>query len=258
MGFRNGPVSSLLRSPRMSTMRIVLTLFLLCAAQSSLGQLDAGSITGTLRDPSGAVIVGATVTIRNVATGVTTILKSNNDGTYQALALIPGTYSVEASAAGFSTAKNATVEIHVKTRAEVDFNLVPGAATDTIEIRSNFQGLQTQSADVGNVIGTTQINDLPLNARRYADLALLEPGIFKNPGAANPAPDRFSSNGNLETQNYFALDGVDNNSGSTNLQEGSVQNVQPPPDAIQEFRLQTRTYSVEFGTSAGAIVQCIH
>lgn len=98
---------------------------------------------------------------------------------------------------------------------------------------------------MGNVIGTTQINDLPLNARRYADLALLEPGIFKNPGAANPAPDRFSSNGNLETQNYFALDGVDNNSGSTNLQEGSVQNVQPPPDAIQEFRLQTRTYSAE-------------
>jgi hypothetical protein len=254
MGLRTTLVSSLLRSSRISIMRIVLTLFFLCAAQSALGQLDAGSITGTLRDPSGAVIIGATVTIRNVATGVTTVLKTNNNGTYQALALIPGTYSVEASAAGFSTAKNTTVEVHVKTRAEVDFDLVPGATTDMIEVRSDYQGLQTQSADVGNVIGTAQINDLPLNARRYADLALLEPGIFKNPGAANPAPDRFSSNGNLETQNYFALDGVDNNSGSTNLQEGSVQNVQPPPDAIQEFRLQTRTYSVEFGTSAGAIV----
>lgn len=186
MGFRNTPVSSPLRSSRMSIMCIALTLFLLCAAKSALGQLDAGSITGTLRDPSGAVIVGATVTIRNVATGVTTVLKTNSDGTYQALALIPGTYSVEASAAGFSTAKNATVEVHVKTRAEVDFNLVPGATTDMIEVRSDFQGLQTQTADVGNVIGTTQINDLPLNARRYADLALLEPGDLRIPVLQTP------------------------------------------------------------------------
>jgi len=94
MGFKKALVSSLLRSPRISTMRIVLTVSLLCAAQSALGQLDAGSITGTLRDPSGAVIVGATVTIRNVATGVTSVLKTNSDGTYQALVLIPGTYSV--------------------------------------------------------------------------------------------------------------------------------------------------------------------
>jgi hypothetical protein len=107
---------------------------------------------------------------------------------------------------------------------------------------------------VGNVVGVNEINDLPLNGRRYSDLALLEPGIFKDPSAANPAPDRFSSNGNLETQNFFALDGIDNNSGSENLQEGAVQNVQPPPDALQEFRLQTRTYSVEWGTSAGAVI----
>ncbi|MBS1801194.1 MAG: TonB-dependent receptor [Acidobacteria bacterium] len=254
MGFGSTGNSSHRHSLPMPLMCLFLAAAFLFTPQPALAQLDNGSITGTLHDPTGAVIAGATVTIRNVATGVTTVLKTNNDGSYQALALIPGTYSVEASATGFSTAKNAAVEIHVKSRAEVDFNLTPGATSDTIEVSSEFQGLQTQSADVGNVIGTTQINDLPLNARRYADLALLEPGIFKNPGVANQAADRFSSNGNLETQNYFALDGVDNNSGSTNLQEGSVQNVQPPPDAIQEFRLQTRTYSVEFGTSAGAIV----
>ena len=203
----------------------------------SFAQLDNGSITGQVRDPTGAVIPGAAVTIRNVATGVATALKANSDGNYQALALIPGTYSVEVVAPGFAKQVNSKVEVHVKTRAEIDFDLKTGSTSETVEVTSSTQGLQTQSADVGNVVGTAQINDLPLNARRYADLALLEPGIFKNPGAANPAPDRFSSNGNLETQNYFALDGVDNNSGSTNLQEGSVQNVQPPPDAIQEFRL---------------------
>ena len=84
--------------------------------------------------------------------------------------------------------------------------------------------LNTQTADVGGVVQQQQINDLPLNGRRYADLALLEPGIQKNlTNTNNTAPDRFSSNGNLETQNYFSLDGIDNNSGSTNLQEGSDQ-----------------------------------
>ena len=181
-------------------------------------------------------------------------LKTNGDGTYQALALIPGTYSVEVSAPGFSTAKNAGLDVHVKTRAEQDFNLAPGAATDTVEVTSTVQG----AADA--VCRRGQRDWHGADQRPAAECPPLRrpgaagAGIFKNPGAANPAPDRFSSNGNLETQNYFALDGVDNNSGSTNLQEGSVQNVQPPPDAIQEFRLQTRTYSVEFGTSAGAIV----
>lgn len=240
-----------LRAPR--TMRLAAALVLGLCCGLAQAQFDNGSITGTLRDASGAVVAGATVTIRNVATGVASVLTTNQDGTYQALALIPGVYSVEATAKGFGTSKNPSVEVHVKTRAQVDFEMRAGSS-ETVEVNAAGIALQTQSADVGNVVGTQQINDLPLNARRYADLALLEPGIFKNPAVANAAPDRFSSNGNLETQNYFSLDGVDNNSGSTNLQEGSVQNVQPPPDAIQEFRLQTRTYSVEWGTSAGAVV----
>src|SRR5882762_5765314 len=236
-------------------LRTLCCVFLVAfIAQPAKGQFDNGSITGTLHDSNGAVIVGATVTIRNLATAVTTILKTNDDGNYQALALIPGTYSVEATAQGFGPAKNPSVEVHVKTRAQVDFTLKVGATQEQIEVSESGIQLQTQSADVGVVIGASQINDLPLNSRRYADLALLSPGIFKNPSVANAAPDRFSSNGNSETQNYFALDGVDNNSGSTNLQEGSVQNVQPPPDAIQEFRVQTRTYSTEFGTSAGAVI----
>jgi hypothetical protein len=223
-------------------------------AATAHAQLDRGTITGVLRDPKGSLVAHGTVTVRNVATAVADKVTTNDDGTYQVLALNPGTYTVEATAPGFGVATNTGVEIHVKSRAEVDFTLQVGSVTEQINVADSAAALQTQSADVGTTIGTTQINDLPLNARRYADLALLSPGIFKNPAVANAAPDRFSSNGNSETQNYFALDGVDNNSGSTNLQEGSVQNVQPPPDAIQEFRVQTRTYSTEFGTSAGAVI----
>ncbi|MGA8161715.1 MAG: hypothetical protein WCB76_12945, partial [Acidobacteriaceae bacterium] len=116
--------------------------------------------------------------------------------------------------------------------------------------------LQTESAEVNEVLSTKTLNDLPLNGRDYDQLALLQPGVYHDASAevANPAEGRFSSNGNLELQNYFSLDGIDNNTGSENLQEQSAQGVIPPPDALQEFALQTRTYSAEFGTSAGAVV----
>jgi hypothetical protein len=138
----------------------------------------------------------------------------------------------------------------------VDVFATLGSVTTTVEVQSATPLPDSQRPDLGGVVNEQQIVDLPLNGRRYSDLALLEAGTFKAPNneVANSAPDRFSSNGNLETQNYFALDGISNNSGSTNLQEGSVQIVQPPPDALEEFRLQTRTYSSEFGNSAGAVV----
>ena len=231
-----------------------LLVLVLAGAMSAFAQIDTGTIAGIVRDAQGAVVAGATVKILNTDTGIEVIQTTNDDGNYQVLGLIPGTYSVEATAKGFGVSKNPSVEVHVKTRAQIDFTLAVGSTQTQVEVTDTAVALQTQSADVGSVVGEQQVNDLPLNSRRYADLALLSPGISKNPSVANPAPDRFNSNGNSETQNYFALDGVDNNSGSTNLQEGSTQNVQPPPDAIQEFRLQTRTYSTEFGTSAGAVV----
>ena len=220
-----------------------------------LAQIDTGSITGTVRDSSGAAIPKATVTATNKATNVALTVTTNQVGEYQFNALHPGDYSVKAAVSGFSTQEVSDVQLDVQSRPSVDFTLKVGDVTQTLEVQSIAPLLDTQTADVGGVVQEQQINDLPLNGRRYADLALLEAGIQKNlTNTNNTAPDRFSSNGNLETQNYFSLDGIDNNSGSTNLQEGSVQTVQPPPDALQEFRVQTRTYSAEFGTSAGAVI----
>lgn len=224
-------------------------------AVSALAQIDTGSIVGTVRDSSGATIPKATVTATNKATNITLTTTTNDSGEYQFNALRPGTYTVKASAAGFSAQEVGDVEIHVQSRPSLDFTLKVGDVTQVLEVAAVTPLLNTQTADVGGVVQEQQIKDLPLNGRRYADLALLEAGIQKNlTNTNNTAPDRFSSNGNLETQNYFSLDGVDNNSGSTNLQEGSTQTVQPPPDALQEFRVQTRTYSAEFGTSAGAVI----
>jgi hypothetical protein len=235
--------------------QLTIALLILVCSSLALAQIDTGSIVGTVRDASGAAVPKASIQVTNTATGVSVNTETNSAGEYQVTALIPGTYNVKCSASGFATQVNNAIDIHVQSRASVDFQLKVGEVTQVLEVTSTAPLLQTESADVGGVVQQKQIVDLPLNGRRYADLALLEAGIQKNlTNTNNTAPDRFSSNGNLETQNYFALDGVDNNSGSTNLQEGSVQAVQPPPDALQEFRVQTRTYSAEFGTSAGAVI----
>ncbi len=228
-------------------------LFLFSVFASS--QIDTGAIVGTVKDPTGAAIPKASIVVTNKSTGVIFNTQTNNDGEYQVTALIPGTYSVRAGAPGFGSEMQDAIEIDVQSRPAVDFNLKVGQSTQVVEVSGASPVLQTETADVGDVVQQEQINDLPLNGRRYSDLALLEAGIQRNlTNTNNTAPDRFSSNGNWETQNYFSLDGTDNNSGSTNLQEGSVQVIQPPPDALQEFRIQTRTYSAEFGTSAGAVV----
>jgi len=217
-------------------------------------QIDRGTIVGRVVDASGAVVPRATVTVTNKATGVVANTTTNDTGEYEVLALIPGTYSVRVSSQGFDTVVRDNLELHVQDRLSIEVTLRVGSVNQEVIVTGSEPLLQTESADIGNVVDTRQINDLPLNGRRYADLALLEPGVQKFYGAANPAPDRFSVNGNLELQNNFRLNGIDNNSWSENLQEFSVQVVQPPPDAVQEFRVQTRTYSSEFGNSAGAVI----
>jgi carboxypeptidase family protein len=220
----------------------------------AFAQIDTGAIVGSILDPSGAAVAKATVTATNAATKEVLTTTSNGSGQYQFTGLRVGVYSVKATAQGFGTQVVNDVQIDVQSRPSIDFNLKVGDASQSIQVEAATPLLNTQTADVGGVVQQQQIRDLPLNGRRYADLALLEAGIQKDPTVANAAPDRFSSNGNLEAQNYFSLDGIENNSGSTNLQEGSVQTVQPPPDALSEFRVQTRTYSAEFGTSAGAVI----
>ena len=228
-------------------------IFAVCAL-SAFAQVDRGAIVGRVVDASGAVVPRAAVTVTNKATGVVVTTATNDTGEYQVLALIPGTYSVRVSSQGFDSVVRDNLELHVQDRLSIEVTLKVGSVNQEVVVTGREPLLQTESADVGNVVDSRLVNDLPLNGRRYADLALLEPGVQKFYAAANPAPDRFSVNGNLELQNNFRLNGIDNNSWSENLQEFSVQVVQPPPDAVQEFRVQTRTYSSEFGNSAGAVI----
>ncbi|MGB9402385.1 MAG: carboxypeptidase-like regulatory domain-containing protein, partial [Candidatus Acidiferrales bacterium] len=226
------------------------------SALPAFGQIDRGAIAGRILDSTGAVVPTATVTITNNATGVAVTTNVDSAGEYQVLTLIPGTYSVKASAAGFDAVLRDNIELHVQDHLSINFALKIGSIKTEITVTGGEPLLQTQTADVGSVVNEKHINDLPLNGRRYADLALLEPGVIRlwSPPSGNDATDLFSANGNSQLQNNFLLNGIDNNSFSENLQEASVQVVQPPPDALQEFKIQTRTYSAEFGNSAGAVV----
>ena len=243
-----------IKTRRLLGWAMLVAMLLGVSALPAFGQIDRGAIAGRILDASGAIVPSATVTITNKATGVAVTTPVDAAGEYQVLTLIPGIYAVKASAAGFDSVLRDDVTLHVQDHLSLDFTLKVGSVKTEIVVTSGEPMLQTQTADLGTVVNEQRINDLPLNGRRYADLALLEPGVDKYYGAANPAPDRFSVSGNSELQNNFLLNGIDNNSFSENLQELSVQVVQPPPDALEEFKIQTRTYSAEFGNSAGAVV----
>lgn len=242
----------------MNVPKIVTAAIVLLASAAALAQIDTGSIVGSVSDSTGAVIAGASITATNQLTGVEQKVVSNADGQYQISALTPGDYTVQTTVIGFTPQQFRDIHIDVQSRIALNFKLNVGGSQQEVTVTDNSVGqLQTQSADLGEVVNTNTINDLPLIGnvgRNYAELALLEPGVGKFYAGPNEVSDGFSVNGNSELQNYFALDGVDNNSNSANLIENTTQAVQPPPDALAEFRMQTRTYSAEFGNAAGGVV----
>jgi hypothetical protein len=217
-------------------------------------QINTGIIVGTVTDPTGAVIPAADVTLTHLELRTAVKVTTDASGNFTTPALRVGPYEIRVQAHGFQTAVRSRVELHVQERLRVDFTLQPGQITDEVVVTETVAVLQTQSADVGAVVEQRRIVDLPLDGRRYSDLILLAAGAIPAPGTGNPREARLNVNGNFSLQNYFALNGVDNNSFSTNAQERSPQVAQPPPDALREFRVQTRTYSAEFGWFQGAVI----
>ncbi len=220
-----------------------------------IAQINTGTIIGTVRDPQGAVIPGADVTVTLTSLGNSIVLSTNEAGVYLATGLRPGIYRVRAETDGFKTAVRDEIRLAIQQRLEVGFTLEVGDVTEQVEVVAPVVGLEAESGQLGTVIESAEIEDLPLDGRRYSDLILLSPGAVPAPGSrSNPREARINVDGNFSLQNYFALNGVDNNTFTTNGQERSPQAVQPPPDALQSFKIQTRTYDAEFGWSQGAVI----
>jgi hypothetical protein len=219
-------------------------------------QADTGSIQGTIKDQTGAVIPGAKVILTNEGTNLTITFTAGGDGSYIFSPVKIGIYAVSAEAPGFAKVVQPHVTLELQQQRVVDLTLKPGAITQTIEVTGAPPPLQTQNASVGQVINSRAVNDLPLNGRNFTFLAQLAAGV-NTPEAdtrGNAQTGAFSANGLRPGQNNYLLDGIDNNSNAVDFLNGTNFAVLPPVDAIQEFKVQTDDYSAQFGRAGGAIL----
>ncbi len=217
---------------------------LLCA------QVDTGTIVGTVKDASGAVLPDASVTLTAIGTGIKTNVRTGPTGNYVATPLKIGEYSISVEAAGFKTETRKNIVLQVQDRLRVDFDLQVGDRADQVVVEDVPPALQTETSSLGDVITSGQVTNLPLNGRDYTQLAVLTAGVSRTDlGDNGNNGGSFASNGTRATLNNFLLDGIDNNSNDNgrNVLQTSV-------DAIAEFKVQTNSYSAEFGRSGGAVI----
>jgi hypothetical protein len=228
------------------------------APRLAAAQAVSGTIVGTVTDSSGAVVSGAKISIVNEETGLTRTLSSDTHGEFQAPSMPTGSYTVTAEAQGFKLASVSNLPLSVDQRVKVDLKLEIGAMTETVSIEAARPLVQTSSSDLATTVNQKQIESLPLNGRNFVQLTRTVPGVARGiPGAnidgagslAWRASASFSANGQRPRDNNYMLDGIDNN-------EDWLQTVVlfPSVDALDEFKVQTSTYSAEFGRSLGGVV----
>jgi hypothetical protein len=240
---------------RKSAAAMVLSLGLLVPA-STLAQVDMGSISGMIRDPSGAGIPNAKVMLTNEDTNISASTASGSEGHYTFSPVKAGHYSLSGSASGFRTVKQKNVTLDVQQKLEVDISLTIGQATETVVVDAAPPLLQTLDASVGQVIEEKAINDLPLNGRNFTFLAQLSAGVTQGQQDTRGlgGSGSFAANGLRPAQNNYLLDGIDNNTNLVDFLNGTAYSVKPPVDAIQEFKVETNNYSAESGRSAAAVL----
>jgi Carboxypeptidase regulatory-like domain len=229
-------------------------LLSICGGNATLAQEVTAAITGTVTDPSGAAVAGATVTAKSVERGIPYTAVTNDAGVYRVPLLPPGDYDMRVEKTGFHTALYPAFTLTLNQVARMDVQLKVGEVSQTVEVTSAAPVLKTETMDVGLVTDSTTNDALPLATRNYIQLTLL------SPGAVHPDPSQFNTgdnvtgarpfiNGNREQSNNFILDGMDNNQVSDNL-----VGYTPAPDAIQEFNLITQNAPAEFGNFMGGII----
>lgn len=232
--------------------------FLLLAATLCFAQKDTGSIVGTVKDPTGAVVARASVAVTDIERGQTFHTTTSEVGEFVASPLRVGRYTVTVEKSGFKKAVSEAVELNVQGRVAVNITLQVGLLTEEVLVTGAAPLLETETSELGQVVDRKRVTNLPLNGRNFAQLALLTTGTAPSePGARDEGGFGFSANGARSLQNNFLLDGVDNNSNLPDLLNETNFVIQPPVEALQEFKVQTNAYSAEFGRGNGAIVNAV-
>ena len=228
-------------------------------------QTETARVQGTVTDAAGAIVSGATVKLVS-STGREVTAISDSNGAYSIVSLQPGPYEVEVTQTNFKTTKQ-SINLQVAQVAQLDFALEAGAVSETVTVTLDVPLVETSTSSLGQVIGTREAVELPLNGRNVIELARLTPGVTQGvvggfaSGAGgdaetyrggNTGGSAISVNGQRTQANNYLLDGVDNNESLVN-----TINIFPPADATQEFRVQTSVAQAEFGRGGGAIINAV-
>jgi hypothetical protein len=249
---------------------LYLLVLLLVLATSHLplatAQSTSASLTGLVEDPSKALIPGATITAINTQTGEKASTTTNKEGQYVLPGLNPGTYRIEVDKPGFKGIIEAGLTLHVQDAVQINFHMAVGSSSESVTVNAEQININTQDGTVSTVVDQSYIANMPLNGRSFQDLILLTPGVVTNSPQGSTGGGEFSVNGQRTEENYYTVDGVAANvgvpsgpsylaagysgslPGSTAL--GTTQGL-ASADSLQEFRVQSSSYSSEYGRNPG-------
>jgi hypothetical protein len=233
-------------------------------SRESSAQVAGGAISGRVTDPSGGVIPGASVSITNVATSVTTTTTTNGDGFYSVANLLPGTYRVAITIQGFQEEVAEGITVSVGSQSTVNLRMRLGTVTEQMVVTGAAALVETKSSTLSGVVGERAIRDLPLNGRDWTQLATLEPGVATVRSQMGLSSERgqrglgtqMTISGGRPQQNNYRLDGVNINDYS-NGGPGSVLGLNLGVDAVAEFSVLTSNYSAEYGRTSGGVINGI-
>src|SRR5882672_5928782 len=255
------------RGQRFTSTQLFFTgLVLLIAVVTVNAQTFRGTILGTVSDVSGAIVPDATVTIRNVDTGLVRTTVTQSNGSYRVPELPTGTYDVTIEKANFQTAVTKGVQVGVAVERRVDAALKPGEIKEILVVSGDeLPQIETTSDTLGGILTQQEVRDIPLNGRDYTKLIYLNPGVAGSPDQITDSPGsfgEFSMNGARGRSNNYLLDGSDMNDGYRNdpaINQGGVfatPSAVLPIDAVSEMRVLSN-FEAEYGRNGGAVVNIV-
>ena len=229
-------------------------------------QVSGATLNGTVTDPSGGVVPNATLSIKNVSTGIVRQLNSDASGFYTAPNLLPGMYEVTVTAPGFQSTVQSGITLNVGAQQLLNFSLKVGEATTRVEVSTEALPVQLSSSEISGVVSDRTVQELPLNGRDWTQLATLQPGVNSlgsvqaNTGTKDRARRGYglemTISGSRPSQNNYRIDGISVNDYS-NGGPGSVEGSSLGVDAVQEFSVLTSNYSAEYGRTSGGVINAI-
>src|SRR5215471_1289095 len=244
---------------------LLAALMALLASVAALGQTPTATLSGVVRDASGALVPNVKITARNASTGATRDATTDNEGRYSLTNLGPGQYEVRAERAGFKTAAQSGVILTVGGAAVLDLTIQIGEVSEIVEVKQEEPLIEPTKAELSRVVNERSIESLPIIGRNFVDFAKLSSGVapgrentgggaFKEPdtGVGSAAAPRLTFGGQSELSTLILVDGVDNIQTFTGLPR-----VTPSQEAAQQFRVLNSTYLAEYGRALGGFVNIV-